>query len=129
MKEFCDLHDKEFRELLYNNLTLFYPEIYEDTFFKKEKINNSDMLKLYFKLNKYDSINIAHTIKVSVFDYKMSKINDEQAAKFSDIVKELTRVTQVKNRVTSEDLFKIAFNSINKTYIYDELINIFLDQI
>lgn len=124
IKEFCDLHNEEFRNLLIFNLRhlLNVEDIIE--IIKKEKITNNDILRFYFKCSK--RISTWHYIIETLFNYKMNRISDERVIKFKTIIKQKYPTKDISaNRIGYIELM-YSFSSPLGFY---ELVDIFLDEI
>ncbi len=127
MDKLFDLRDREFRRF-FMGATLYYCDFKNLSLFNKEEITDRDLLEFYFEY----SSGVGYRVKLTselrwiLFNYKMERVNEDRLIKFWDIVKEKTGI-KLTERVFYGSLIDYLFSCDHS--IFDELVDIFLDEV
>jgi hypothetical protein len=133
-----DLRNKEFREFLIECINYhcycYGNENYNKilSLLEKEKITNNDIIKIMFYFQNTENL---FSFKDEFFDYKITKIQADRKNKFIEIIKKEVPEFEVHDKLNSHVQLLDVINkkgnisSVEKIKLFNELIDIFLDEI
>ena len=127
MKDCGDFRDPKFRDYLID--MLFSPSFpSEDNLLKilnKERITDGDLIQIYLSLNKLNEV----LIDKLFFNYKMWTISSDRISKFLDIAEAKTSIITDRAMGGMINGYYFLKGSISNESVFQELVDIFLDEI